>query len=242
MREYAIALGGSVGDVAGTMAAALEALETAGGRVLRTSRVYRTAPIGRASGPFLNAAAAITFDGSAAELLAVCQMLERNCGRRPTQRWDDRPVDIDLILGPEPVTTPTLRLPHPWAHLRRFVLEPLCELAADRVLPATGRTVADVAAHWRRPLLRVQFEDAVPPVDSEQVRPVCDHADLVIGQAAAAGWPPRANADDVPLPDLWQRRDAILLGVLDCPRPLDGIRLPNAVTPCGPPDEAKRPA
>jgi 2-amino-4-hydroxy-6-hydroxymethyldihydropteridine diphosphokinase len=74
--------------------------------------------------------------------------LERKFGRRPKKVLNEaRPLDLDLIaFGNETCNSPELILPHPRAHLRRFVLQPLSEIASDFVLPGQGRTVAGLLA------------------------------------------------------------------------------------------------
>ncbi len=81
-------------------------------------------------------------------LLAELQALERELGRRPKLVLNEaRPLDLDLIAwGSEVRDTPTLTLPHPRAHVRRFVLLPLSELAPELVLPGQTRTVAELLA------------------------------------------------------------------------------------------------
>lgn len=77
-------------------------------------------------------------------LLKKLQDLEKEFGRAPKKVFNEpRPLDLDLIaFGSEVRSTSELTLPHPRAHLRRFVLEPLAEIAPDLVLPGQGRPVA----------------------------------------------------------------------------------------------------
>lgn len=84
-------------------------------------------------------------------LLAELQTLEREFGRQAKKVLNEaRPLDLDLIAwGGEVRNTPALTLPHPRAHLRRFVLQPLCELAPDLVLPGQTQTVAGLLAGLR---------------------------------------------------------------------------------------------
>jgi len=79
-------------------------------------------------------------------LLAKLQDLEAEFGRRPKQIMNEpRPLDLDLIaFGVERRQTPSLTLPHPRAHARKFVLQPLSEIAADLVLPGQARTIAEL--------------------------------------------------------------------------------------------------
>jgi 2-amino-4-hydroxy-6-hydroxymethyldihydropteridine diphosphokinase len=84
-------------------------------------------------------------EGETAEtLLAKLQALEKAFGRRPKQVLNEpRPLDLDLIaFGNETRATPELTLPHPRAHERRFVLQPLCEIAPDLILPGQTQSVA----------------------------------------------------------------------------------------------------
>lgn len=76
-------------------------------------------------------------------LLAKLQMLEKEFGRTPKKVLNEaRPLDLDLIaFGDETRNTPELTLPHPRAHLRRFVLEPLAEIAPHLVLPGQVKPV-----------------------------------------------------------------------------------------------------
>jgi len=94
---------------------------------------------------FLNAVAELTArpGDSPESLLTALQALEREFGRRPKVVLNEaRPLDLDLIAwGAQTCATSTLTLPHPRAHLRRFVLQPLAELAPDLVLPGQTATV-----------------------------------------------------------------------------------------------------
>jgi len=76
------------------------------------------------------------------------QDLEKVFGRAPKKIINEpRPLDLDLIaFGQEIRNSPELILPHPRAHLRRFVLQPLSEIAPELVLPGQGKTVAELLA------------------------------------------------------------------------------------------------
>jgi 2-amino-4-hydroxy-6-hydroxymethyldihydropteridine diphosphokinase len=81
-------------------------------------------------------------------LLRKLRKLERKFGRRPKKVLNEvRSLDLDLIaFGNETRNSPELTLPHPRAYLRRFVLQPLSEIAPDFILPGQGRTVAELVA------------------------------------------------------------------------------------------------
>jgi 2-amino-4-hydroxy-6-hydroxymethyldihydropteridine diphosphokinase len=97
---------------------------------------------------FLNAVVGLEpLAGESAEtLLSKLQALEVEFGRKPkTMLNEPRPLDLDLIAyGSEKRDRPALTLPHPRAHLRRFVLEPLSEIAPDLVLPGQRHTVVEL--------------------------------------------------------------------------------------------------
>ena len=151
MEKFALLLGGDLGNTERFFDTALAGLAAAGAERLRRSRLYRTAPVDCVPGTpdFLNCAVTGLFPGSPRELLALTQRLEVEAGRpaRHSSR-EARVLDIDIILfGNTVLDSPELTIPHPRARRRRFVLEPLAEIAPDLVFPDTGETVADALAH-----------------------------------------------------------------------------------------------
>jgi 2-amino-4-hydroxy-6-hydroxymethyldihydropteridine diphosphokinase len=142
----AVALGSNLGDRAAHLHHAI-------GRLrhlltdLRISSFYDTVPVG-APGPqplFLNAAAVGQSAVSARELLDALLAIENERGRVRPYANAARSLDLDLILyGDAVIDAPALVVPHPRFRERRFVLEPLNEIAADLIDPVTGRTVADL--------------------------------------------------------------------------------------------------
>ena len=144
MRAF-VGIGTNLGDREENVRRALELLAELG--PVRSSSVRETDPVGVTDQPrFLNAVAEVETDLTAHELLERLLEIERGLGRdRPTEeRWGPRTIDLDLLLyGQETIEEPGLSVPHPRLAERRFVLEPLCELAPDLVLP-DGRAVRDV--------------------------------------------------------------------------------------------------
>jgi 2-amino-4-hydroxy-6-hydroxymethyldihydropteridine diphosphokinase len=142
----AIALGSNLGDRQATLAAAAAALRGVLSD-LRLSSAHETAYVGPggAQPPYLNAAAVGDTALGASALLEALLETERQFGRERPYPDAPRTLDLDLILyGMEIHDAPGLVVPHPRFRQRRFVLEPLAEIAADWVDPVTGRTVEEL--------------------------------------------------------------------------------------------------
>jgi 2-amino-4-hydroxy-6-hydroxymethyldihydropteridine diphosphokinase len=116
--------------------------------LVRASRVWDTAPLGPPQPRYLNAVLEVEADLPPPALLAVLQEVEKVGGRvRTPVKWGPRTLDLDLLLyGDDVVRVPGLVVPHPDLVARRFVLAPLAELCPDRIVPGTGRTVAQLLA------------------------------------------------------------------------------------------------
>jgi 2-amino-4-hydroxy-6-hydroxymethyldihydropteridine diphosphokinase len=144
-----IALGGNIGDVPEAFRRAREALSDAGFRIRRFSSLYRTAPVDCESGAptFTNAALSGFWDGTAPELLRLCQKIEADNGRpNDHARHVSRTLDLDIIsFGRETIDIPGLTVPHPEAARRAFVMDPVREIepeAADWLLGQAGTSQA----------------------------------------------------------------------------------------------------
>jgi len=140
-RAY-VGLGANLGDRERTLRAAVDALAAEEGiEVVSVSTLRETEPVGVGEQPrFLNGAAELETTLTARELLDRLLALEQRFGRvRIPGEHGPRTLDLDLLLhGGEVIDEPGLTVPHPRLHERRFVLEPLAELAPGLVVPGRG--------------------------------------------------------------------------------------------------------
>ncbi|HZL42999.1 MAG TPA: 2-amino-4-hydroxy-6-hydroxymethyldihydropteridine diphosphokinase [Verrucomicrobiae bacterium] len=145
-----VALGSNLGDSWKILQEAINQLQAFSRVPLVKSSFMKSAPVDCPPGSpdFLNAVVRLVPgpDEAPESFLAKLQDLERKFGRRPkTILNEPRPLDLDLIaFGGETRATPELVLPHPRAHLRRFVLQPLAEIAPQLILPGQTKTVLEL--------------------------------------------------------------------------------------------------
>ena len=146
MTRVAIALGSNLGDREGYLRSAIAALQPSISN-LRVSTFHDTAPVGVGPQPtFLNATAVGETSLAARALLDTLLAVERDLGRERPFPGAPRTVDLDLILYGDAVIdeAPSLIVPHPRFRERRFVLEPLAEIAPDWHDPVTGQTIEEL--------------------------------------------------------------------------------------------------
>jgi 2-amino-4-hydroxy-6-hydroxymethyldihydropteridine diphosphokinase len=143
-----LSLGSNVGDRHENLRKALELLEAAGARVVRRSSLYETEPQDLKNQPwFLNAVAEVQTALFPMQLLARIHRVERQLGRKRTVPKGPRTIDIDILLyGNSIVETVELQIPHPRFSERRFVLEPLLEIAPDLRHPVSRRPIRELLA------------------------------------------------------------------------------------------------
>lgn len=144
-----IGLGSNLGDRESNLRAALRRLgEAEGVRVAAVSSFVETAPVGGPEQPdYLNAAAELETTLAPRELLRLLLGVEADLGRVRKEHWGPRTIDLDLLLyGDRVIDLPDLKVPHPLMAQRRFVLEPLAEIAPGAVHPVTGQTVRQMLA------------------------------------------------------------------------------------------------
>jgi 2-amino-4-hydroxy-6-hydroxymethyldihydropteridine diphosphokinase len=172
-RRAYIGLGGNLGEVEQNLRHAVRALAALPGARLRAvSPLYRTRPVGVEGQPdFLNAVAALDVPAGpdpqtgALALLAALKHIEAAVGRRPSERWGPREIDLDLLLFGRHEISATrpdgrwLEVPHPQMRERLFVLQPLADLAPGLRPPGWRETVATARDRRRA----VEGESAVRP-------------------------------------------------------------------------------
>jgi 2-amino-4-hydroxy-6-hydroxymethyldihydropteridine diphosphokinase len=146
LKRVYLSVGSNLGDRDAALREAIAALEPAGIRVLRVSSIYETEPLDVRDQPlFLNLVVEAETDLFPKQLLARTQAIEQRMGRKRGRPKGPRTIDIDILLyGSSVVDSGGLTVPHPRLPERRFVLEPLAELAPDLRHPVTRRTVHEM--------------------------------------------------------------------------------------------------
>ena len=146
-----LSLGSNLGDRAVNLQTAIA--QIAGlGKAVAVSSFYETEPVEMTAQPwFLNCAIKLDTEKMPRQLIAGILALEQGMGRQRKQKKGPRTIDIDVLLfGSSIIELPSLTVPHPKMHERRFVLEPLAEIAPEARHPVFRRTVREL-------------RDALPP-------------------------------------------------------------------------------
>jgi 2-amino-4-hydroxy-6-hydroxymethyldihydropteridine diphosphokinase len=155
-----IGLGTNLGDRAANYREAIQRIghlpET---RIVRHSSIYETEPVGDIEGVFLNGAIEVETEMTAEALMRRLLAIERAMGRkrrrgrRPARRkYRSRTIDLDLLFfDKEIVATPSLTVPHPRLHERRFVLAPMAELAPALIHPKLNVSISELLAGLKSP-------------------------------------------------------------------------------------------
>jgi 2-amino-4-hydroxy-6-hydroxymethyldihydropteridine diphosphokinase len=151
-----LSLGSNVGDREAHLRDAVVRLGTAG-RVIAVSSFYETEPVEFAQQPwFLNCVVALETSQTPRQLMTSLLRIEQEMGRTRVRKKGPRTIDIDsLLLDDEQIVSEELTIPHPAMQQRRFVLEPLAELAPEAVHPVLKKTVRELL-------------DALPPGQAVQ--------------------------------------------------------------------------
>jgi 2-amino-4-hydroxy-6-hydroxymethyldihydropteridine diphosphokinase len=144
-KQVYLSLGSNVGDRAANLNVAIQRLGKLG-EVAAVSSFYETEPIELTTQPwFLNCAVELNTQKMPRQLLSGVLAIEREMGRRRQQKKGPRNIDIDILLfGNSIIKARGLTIPHPAMHQRRFVLEPLAEIAPEARHPVLKRTVREL--------------------------------------------------------------------------------------------------
>lgn len=140
-----LGLGSNLGDRAANLREAIARLQDLG-RVVAVSPLYETEPLEVIDQPwFLNCAVALETEQMPRQLMSRLLGIERDMGRRRGKAKGPRLIDLDILLfGASVIQAPGLTVPHPAMHERRFVLEPLADIAPDLRHPVFKRTVREL--------------------------------------------------------------------------------------------------
>lgn len=151
MPRCLISLGANLGDPLKTIGAAAELLQHRLQTVsqgFKLSRLFRTPPVGGPAGqpPFVNAVLAVETRLSSLEVWQAIRDVEQELGRQRDRRWEARRIDLDILLYEQQrIWTPHLKIPHPRMCMRRFILLPALDVAADWIDPVTQQSLRKLA-------------------------------------------------------------------------------------------------
>ena len=148
MKRVYLSLGSNLGDREANLRAAIAQLGTPGVRILRVSSLYETEPMEVRDQPwFLNLVVEAETGLFPKQLLARIRKIDLALGRKRVRPKGPRTIDIDILLyGESIIDTAELTVPHPRMAERRFVLEPLAELAPDLRHPVSRRSMSELLA------------------------------------------------------------------------------------------------
>ena len=136
-KQVFISLGSNLGDRLQFLRNAVDQIGLRLGKVVKESKIYEAAAWGHTKQPdFYNQVIEIETELSPMQLLQGCLEIEKSLGRERSILWGERTIDLDILLyDGRSVQLENLRIPHPYLHLRNFVLVPLCEIAPDLIHP-----------------------------------------------------------------------------------------------------------
>ncbi|WP_046755100.1 2-amino-4-hydroxy-6-hydroxymethyldihydropteridine diphosphokinase [Kordia jejudonensis] len=142
-----ISIGSNVGDRRAHLQNAVQKLSKEIGRVLKVSPIYETPSWGFEGDDFYNACLCVSTEMSPAEVMTKILEIEASLGRIRNDKkgYQNRTIDIDIIFYEDEIIDSTLvKLPHPLAHERKFVMQPLCDIAPSKIHPTYKKTVAQL--------------------------------------------------------------------------------------------------
>lgn len=146
MNTVYLLTGGNVGDRLNNLHQSCYWIDKLVGTVIKKSRVYETAAWGVTNQPaFLNQVLWLTSEMAAHEVLNTILEIEEKMGRKRTEKMGPRTIDIDILFyNEETIALPNLTIPHPQIANRRFVLEPMREIAPTLLHPLLNKTISEL--------------------------------------------------------------------------------------------------
>ena len=140
--------GGNIGNRKDNLAIAWKHISVQCGHIINSSSLYETAAWGKTDQPaFLNQALEIQTELTAPQLLKKLLNIEKQTGRVRKEKYGPRIIDIDILLFNDEIHNfPLLKIPHPEMQNRRFVLEPLAEIAPEIIHPVSKKTIVELLA------------------------------------------------------------------------------------------------
>ncbi|MGN6401075.1 MAG: 2-amino-4-hydroxy-6-hydroxymethyldihydropteridine diphosphokinase [Flavisolibacter sp.] len=154
MNEVYLLIGGNMGDRMMYLTKAKKEIEKQCGQIIQQSSVYETAAWGMEDqAAFLNLVLEIETQLSPQQLLKTILTIEETLGRKRNIKYGPRLIDIDILLfGDAIIDVHGLKVPHPQMQHRRFVLEPLNEIAPEKIHPVLQKTIAQLLSACTDPL------------------------------------------------------------------------------------------
>ncbi len=143
MNTVYLLTGGNLGDRAVSLHQSADAIAAKAGAIVARSSIYETAAWGGIPQPdYLNQVLELQTERSPEALLQIILQIETTMGRKRSVKYGPRIIDIDILLFNDLVFQSTLlTIPHPQMHLRRFVMEPMAEIAPQLIHPALHQTM-----------------------------------------------------------------------------------------------------
>jgi 2-amino-4-hydroxy-6-hydroxymethyldihydropteridine diphosphokinase len=243
-----IGIGGNLGDAQLAFRSVWDHLRSEPKVVLKSrSGLYQTQPVGQhAGGSFTNAVFSLSTSLIPIELLELLQSIESELGRQRGVRWGARPIDLDILyIDQVVISEPRLIVPHPGAWYRRFVIDPLAEVAPDLRHPQLHQTVAELSKRllsrplvvacpeWTTSDLQTEFGDIQSQFPQAQLIGSDSESPAAVAVQLGSG-PRAATRDGTPIADLTstpgdrsQRLGDFLTAALDQP-----VRVGDWVVDC----------
>lgn len=160
--KYFLGLGSNLGHRRENLSLACQLLEAAGVKILKASSLYKTQPVGWKNQPwFYNQVIQVATSLDPWSLLSLVKEIENRLKRKKTIRFGPRTIDIDLLLaGKIVIRSRKLTIPHPRLHQRRFVLEPLNEIAPHILHPVIKKRIKTLLKETKDDSVVLKLEES----------------------------------------------------------------------------------